>query len=106
MNMERNIYKAARMTRWLVYGALAVVLVCILAGCNWDFGAPEPTLTEAELTEPTPTPEPTPTAEPTPTLTPEPTPTPTPEPTPTAYARTNPHAYARTNPHGGTNSPH
>ena len=93
MNMEGNIYKAARMTRWLVYGALAVVLVCILAGCNWDFGAPEPTLTEAELTEPTPTPEPTPTAEPTPTLTPEPTPTA--EPTPHTDARTNPHSAAQ-----------
>ena len=32
MNMESNIYKAARMTRWLAYGTLAVMLACILAG--------------------------------------------------------------------------
>ena len=77
--------KVAHMTRWLACGTLAVALAFILVGCNGDSGAPSPTPTEAELTEPTPTvePTPTPTPEPTPTPTPEPTPTPTPEPTPT-----------------------
>ena len=69
------MYKAAHMTRWLACGTLAVALAFILVGCNGDSGAPSPTPTEAELTEPTPTVEPThtPTAEPTPTPTPEPT---------------------------------
>ncbi len=75
MNMEGNVNKVAHMTRWLAYGTLAVALACFLAGCNGDFGAPEPTPTEAELAEPTAT------VEPAPTLTPEPTPTSTPEPT-------------------------
>ena len=69
------MYKAVHMTRWLACGTLAVALAFILVGCNGDSGAPSPTPTEAELTEPTPT------VEPTPTPTAEPTPTPTPEPT-------------------------
>ena len=69
------MYKAAHMTRWLACGTLAVALAFILVGCNGDSLAPSPTPTEAELTEPTPT------VEPTPTPTAEPTPTPTPEPT-------------------------
>ena len=43
------------MTRWLVYGTLAVALACFLAGCNGDSNAPDPTPAEAELTQPTDT---------------------------------------------------
>ena len=55
------------MTRWLAYGTLALALACMLVGCNGDSGSPEPTASEAELTEPTDT------GSPLPTLTPEPT---------------------------------
>ena len=78
------------MTRWLVYGTLAVVLACILAGCNGDSGAPEATPAETELTEPTDTvePAPTPTSEPTVgSAVPQRTATPVPTPTPTAADR-------------------
>ena len=82
--MEGNLYKAAHMTRWLACGTLAVALAFILVGCNGDSLAPSPTPTEAELTEPTPT------VEPTPTPTVEPTPTPTLEPTPTPQPKLEP----------------
>ena len=72
------------MTRWLACGTLAVALAFILVGCNGDSLAPSPTPTEAELTEPTPT------VEPTPTPTVEPTPTPTLEPTPTPQPKLEP----------------
>ncbi len=67
--MEGNLYKAAHMTRWLACGTLAVVLACILAGCNGDSNPPEPTPSEAEQ-ESTATPEPTNTPSPTTTPTP------------------------------------
>ena len=84
MNMEGNVHQAAHMTRWLACGTLAVVLACILAGCNQGSGAPGQPPTEAELTEPTAT------AEPTPTVTPESTPTSTPEPTSTPKPKLEP----------------
>ena len=89
MNMESNIYKAARMTRWLAYGTLTVVLACILAGCSRDSNPPEPTPAEAQaIPTNTATPEPTSTATPTaiPTAQAQPAPAATPEfpPTPTA----------------------
>ena len=87
--MESNIYKAARMTRWLAYGILTVALACLLAGCNGDSGAPEATPAETELTEPTDTVEPAPTPTPEPTagsVVPQRTVTPVPAPTPTAEA--------------------
>ncbi len=90
MNMESNIYKAARMTRWLAYGILTVALACLLAGCNGDSGAPEATPAETELTEPTDTVEPAPTPTPEPTVgsaVPQRTATPVPTPTPTAEGR-------------------
>ena len=90
MNMEGNVHQAAHMTGWLACGTLAVVLACILAGCNQGSGAPGQPPTEAELSEPTATAEPTPTPTPEPTAgsaVPQRTATPVPTPIPTAEAR-------------------
>ena len=59
MNMESNIYKAARMTRWLAVLGMAVVVV-LAAGC--DLSDPEqpsyfaPTQAQPAATAPTHTP--------------------------------------------------
>ena len=78
------------MTRWLAYGILTVALAFILAGCNGDSDAPEPTPAEAESREPTVTVEPAPTLTPEPTAgsaVPQRTATPVLTPTPTVEAR-------------------